>query len=153
MSFPDIMLIGCTGLLGVLLCWLVLVVIVAHLRPALVHVLVPAAVASALGLAGPAHATQDGSPDLVGLSIPDRPLIAQAHSGADPTAADHGAVQITVRSGDTLWAIVADHLGPASAAEIAAAVQRWHDVNRAVIGDNPDLIRPGQVLTSPQETP
>jgi nucleoid-associated protein YgaU len=50
----------------------------------------------------------------------------------------------TVASGDTLWAIAKKHLGEG---------KRWpeiYDKNKAVIGDNPDRIKPGQVLTIPE---
>ena len=49
----------------------------------------------------------------------------------------------TVESGDTLWAIAKKELG---------AGTRWtelYEKNRGVIGDNPDRIKPGQVLTIP----
>jgi hypothetical protein len=36
-----------------------------------------------------------------------------------------------------------------SDAEIAAAVTQWHNTNRQVLGQNPDLIRPGTVLRLP----
>lgn len=72
---------------------------------------------------------------------------------------------VVVEPGDTLWAIAADRLateratadpsdaeapaaGP-SDAEVAAAVERWHHVNRQTVGANPDLIRPGTVLHQP----
>lgn len=59
--------------------------------------------------------------------------------------------EVVVRRGDTLWSIAARHLGPLpSDAEIAAAWPAWHDANRHVIGDDPDLLRPGQVLVAPQ---
>jgi hypothetical protein len=74
----------------------------------------------------PAHA-----PDLVSRgSAPDRTVV--------------------VRGGDTLWSIAAHHLGPdATAEEIAAAWPRWHEANRGVIGDDPDLVLPGQQLVAP----
>lgn len=62
---------------------------------------------------------------------------------------------VVVQPGDTLWAIAAGRLGTEqvgtdpSDAEIAAAVTRWHDTNRDVLGGNPDLIRPGTVLRQP----
>ena len=75
-----------------------------------------------------------------------RPSLIAAES-ARPT-------QVTVRRGDTLWHIAARHLGPhASATEIAAAWPRWYAANRAVIGDDPDAIYPGQLLNEPQEGP
>jgi nucleoid-associated protein YgaU len=51
-----------------------------------------------------------------------------------------------VASGDTLWAIAKKHLGSGN---------RWpeiYEANRKVIGDNPDRIKPGQVLTIPDST-
>jgi nucleoid-associated protein YgaU len=57
---------------------------------------------------------------------------------------------VIVRSGDTLWSIAARHLGPdAPVAEIAAQWPRWFDANREVIGNDPDLILPGQQLRPP----
>jgi hypothetical protein len=57
---------------------------------------------------------------------------------------------VVVRRGDSLWAIVAAHLGPqASAAEIAAEWPRWYAANRTVIGPDPDLLHPGQRLRPP----
>ncbi|MDQ6715711.1 MAG: LysM peptidoglycan-binding domain-containing protein, partial [Actinomycetota bacterium] len=57
---------------------------------------------------------------------------------------------VTVRRGETLWAIAARHLGPsATTAEIADAWPRWYAANRAVVGDDPDHIEPGQQLVPP----
>jgi nucleoid-associated protein YgaU len=52
----------------------------------------------------------------------------------------------TVVSGDTLWGIAKKHLGEG---------KRWPEIyeqNRGVIGDNPDRIKPGQVLTIPESS-
>jgi nucleoid-associated protein YgaU len=59
---------------------------------------------------------------------------------------------VAVAPGDTLWAIAARHL-PAGAtdAQIAAAWPTWYATNAAVVGPDPDLILPGQVLTVPAE--
>ncbi|GAB3065559.1 hypothetical protein GCM10027080_01380 [Pedococcus soli] len=58
--------------------------------------------------------------------------------------------EVVVQRGDTLWSLAATHLGPdATDAEVAAAWPRWHRANLSVIGDDPDLLRPGQVLTVP----
>lgn len=60
-------------------------------------------------------------------------------------------VEVVVQRGDTLWSIAARHLGPgASDAEIAKAWPAWFAENRDVVGDDPDLILPGQVLQAPQ---
>jgi resuscitation-promoting factor RpfA len=52
----------------------------------------------------------------------------------------------TVRPGDSLWRIAAEHAGSDAA---GASWQDWYDANVDVIGDDPDLIRPGAVLTAP----
>lgn len=65
-----------------------------------------------------------------------------------PVADDSG--EVVVHRGDTLWSIAAAHLGPhADARAIAAEWPRWYAANRAVIGDNPDLLFIGTRLQSP----
>lgn len=60
------------------------------------------------------------------------------------------AHRVTVRPGDTLWELVAEHLGPGTTAwEVAAEWPRWHEVNRETIGPDPNVLRPGTVLTIP----
>lgn len=62
--------------------------------------------------------------------------------------------EIIVRPGDSLWAIAARHLGPqATDVQIAEAWPHWHAANRDLIGDNPDLLQPGQALRPPAATP
>ena len=65
---------------------------------------------------------------------------------------DDDPVRWVVHRGDTLWSVAARQLGPdATPAEIARAWPRWYAANREVIGDDPGLILPGQVLTAPRE--
>ena len=62
---------------------------------------------------------------------------------ADASAANAGDTY-TVVSGDSLSKIAKNHYGDAA---------KWHqiyDANKAVIGNNPDLIEVGQVLTLPR---
>jgi hypothetical protein len=55
-----------------------------------------------------------------------------------------------VHRGDSLWSIAARHLDPsATAADIDAECHRWFAANRAVIGDDANLILPGQLLSPP----
>ncbi|QGH68860.1 LysM peptidoglycan-binding domain-containing protein [Pseudactinotalea sp. HY158] len=57
-----------------------------------------------------------------------------------------------VRRGDSLWSITAAHLGGSNAPadrEVAAAWPQLYDTNSDVIGTDPDLILPGQVLHLP----
>jgi hypothetical protein len=57
---------------------------------------------------------------------------------------------VVVLRGDTLWSIAAHHLGPAAtAADIDTEWHRWLAANHQVIGDDPDLILPGQLLRPP----
>jgi nucleoid-associated protein YgaU len=56
----------------------------------------------------------------------------------------------TVVPGDCLWTIAAHRLpATATAAEVDRAWRAIYDANRAVIGSDPNLIRPGQVLELP----
>lgn len=60
----------------------------------------------------------------------------------------------TVRPGDSLWTIAANHLGagssPPSAQAIAAEWPRWYLANSGIIGPDPNLIHPGMTLIPPQ---
>jgi len=88
---------------------------------------------------GPAHA---GS-DLDGLPFPDR------GTTTEPTTASTGDRHV-VRAGESLWSIATDALAPgATAAQVASTSASWYDANRAAIGPDPDLIRPGQPLMAP----
>ncbi|MGL4178604.1 MAG: LysM peptidoglycan-binding domain-containing protein [Dermatophilaceae bacterium] len=59
---------------------------------------------------------------------------------------------VVVRRGDTLWTIAARHLGTAPLdSDIARAWPAWHAANRDVIGPDPDVLLPGQVLRAPAE--
>lgn len=61
---------------------------------------------------------------------------------------------VAVKPGDTLWSIAAHRLGPAaSSTEIDAEWHRWFAANRAVIGDDANVIEPGQLLSRPATPP
>ncbi len=66
------------------------------------------------------------------------------------TATDRPGRTVVVRSGDTLWSIAGRSL-PAGRtdADVARAWPRWYDANRAVIGPDPSLLHPGEVLSPP----
>lgn len=62
--------------------------------------------------------------------------------------------EVVVQPGDSLWAIAARHLGPATSdAKVAEVWPQWYTANRAVIGENPELLQPGQLLHPPSGTP
>ncbi|WP_346925338.1 LysM peptidoglycan-binding domain-containing protein [uncultured Arthrobacter sp.] len=71
-----------------------------------------------------------------------RPLRLQQPAGQ--------ATDVTVRPGDSLWTLSAARLGPfASDVDIALDWPRLYQANRDVIGANPHLLRPGQILRIP----
>ncbi|GAA5027493.1 hypothetical protein GCM10023258_22290 [Terrabacter aeriphilus] len=88
--------------------------------------------------------------------VPTRPL--RTHDGdrsrlLAPTPRATVAVHdlVTVRRGDTLWSIAAHHLGSgATPTSTAREWPRWYAANREVIGDDPDLLLPGQQLRPPE---
>jgi hypothetical protein len=106
------------------------------------------------------------APSLDGLPYPDLPTAARPRSTASPAPpVDHRgqrshedvlatAAPIVVRPGDSLWSIAEDLAPPATSdAAIAAKVHRLYRLNRAVIGDDPDLIHPRTSLQPPGGTP
>lgn len=86
------------------------------------------------------------APDFSNLrSGEQRPDFSNVRGSVDTTPAHHQARTYTVQSGDTLSAIAQRELGRASA---------WHaifEANRDQLED-PDLIRPGQVLRLPDSS-
>lgn len=88
---------------------------------------------------------------------PDPAELLPAESRTPPTPATAPPVTtepagVVVRPGDSLWSIAAAHLpAGASAADVAAEWPRWWDANRAVVGTDPDLVHPGQVLVPPAD--
>ena len=127
-------------------------------------VLLACGVAVMAGIAAPASADATGDETrLAGLPLPDRAAASfQAH-GAAPTAKPPptpvtaldapARVRVRVRSGDSLWSIARDSAPPGTDARAIDA--RWRAIwaaNRSVVGDDPDLIFPGQFLTLPAPT-
>ncbi|WP_405071484.1 LysM peptidoglycan-binding domain-containing protein [Kribbella sp. NBC_01510] len=97
---------------------------------------------------------EDGVPGggRVRVGVPDRPAVGAATRYTDLRSGVPVRVpgRVVVRAGDSLWSIAARELGPnASAEAIAARWPEWYAANRQVIGSDPDLILPGQVLRIP----
>lgn len=124
-----------------------------------------------LGSAGtPVHANGDGRPHatdaaadvLAGLPLPQRAttttrvsLLLLRHVERDRAATSGQPLRhehvVEVRPGDTLWSLARRTLPPdAPTADVARRWPAIHALNRAVIGPDPDLIRPGQRLRLPR---
>jgi hypothetical protein len=116
-------------------------------------VLVVCGVALAGGLATPAQAEerrtgQRREVQLVeGLPLPER-AVSPDHRRNRTGRPELDVV--LVRPGDTLWELARADLAPgADDRAVAARVQQIYRANRAVIGADPDLIRPDQRLRMP----
>ncbi|MFP3459395.1 hypothetical protein R5O87_00945 [Arthrobacter globiformis] len=58
--------------------------------------------------------------------------------------------EVPVRAGESLWTIAARELGPsASELEVAARWPLWYQANLNVIGPDPNVLLPGQLLSPP----
>ncbi|GAB3545523.1 LysM peptidoglycan-binding domain-containing protein [Arthrobacter tumbae] len=69
------------------------------------------------------------------------------------SAPDAAQTEIVVQPGDSLWTLAARQLGPAASdAKIAELWPQWFAANRDVVGDNPELLQPGQILHPPTGT-
>lgn len=116
---------------------------VASAAPAPSWTVAPAAALASAAVPEPA-------PEPEWTPAPVRPQPPVSLTAQRTEVADEAPAEVVVRRGDTLWDLAAAHLTPeATDSEIAAAWQRWYAENRSVIGADPDLILPGQVLTVP----
>ncbi len=110
----------------------------------------PPAATPGAGRANPASGQpKDTWPDLDRPGRTSHGPVAAARPPAEATPGA-GATTVVVRPGDTLWGIARRELGGAAQlTEVAAEWPRWYAANRAVIGSDPDLLYPGQVLAPP----
>lgn len=111
---------------------------------------VPSALSpTATGVADSSNATTT-TPD---PSWRPRPLVVGPGLLSQPGsrgAAGGTANAVEVKAGDSLWSIAASRLAPFSTdVDIAAAWPKWYAANRSVIGDNPAVLLPGQILQPP----
>ena len=158
-AFADLLVTGCAAatLAAVASLWVITTDVVLSLfrtdgrdvrRPGPVRLLLLAACGVVvLGATAAPAAADDRRPvapdSLAGLPLPDRPT----GKAAPPP---YRAAVVRVRPGDSLWAIAEDRLGRSAA--VADIADYWHRIyarNAAVIGPDPDLILPGQLLELP----
>lgn len=115
-------------------------------------VLVACGVAVVAGTGAPALATGGDARELLaGLSLPERAVAPiQHHATRNGSAPDAPADTYVVRPGDSLSSIALAHPRDGSLEDRWRAIWR---ANRDVVGDDPDLILPGQALRLPDTTP
>lgn len=87
------------------------------------------------------------------MFLPTKPAPASPRHMGLPTRSNVDTEAVTVRTGETLWDIAAEHLGPgATDWEIAAEWPAWYAANRTRIAGPPHPLTPGIVLTPPGHT-
>ncbi|WP_207208274.1 LysM peptidoglycan-binding domain-containing protein [Nocardioides glacieisoli] len=160
-AVSDLVVAACVTGLALSLVWLWLVTTVTVLgllrgrtAPGGVTrrlVLLACGVAVVAGTSAPSLASGgDGSELLAGLSLPERAVAPhQQRAEPRPAAPSHtgtGTGTYVVRPGDSLSSIALAHPGAGSLDDRWRALWR---ANRDVVGDDPDLIHPGQALRLP----
>lgn len=134
-------------------------------RPATAQRLAALLVGTGLGgLAAPAVALPIATPDspagsapsaapVAALPLPGRPVGGRIPATRPVPARPAGSPVLVVCPGDSLWSLAATHLlPPGGDAAVDAAWRRLYAANRAVIGPDPHLIRPGTRLDLPEPT-
>lgn len=168
----DLLVAACATGLAVSLGWLWMIttvtvagVLVGSGRPAAPRgatrrlVLLACGVVVVAGSGTPALATDgdaDGATLLAGLPMPDRAVAPAAEAprqpevrlAARPAPVDASQTYV-VRPGDSLWSIADSHPEPGTSASVHERWQAIWQANRDVVGDDPDLILPGQALRLP----
>lgn len=102
------------------------------------------------GTSVPATASGGDGPELlVGLALPERAVAPPVvhHTPARAARPAVGPATYVVLAGDSLWSIARSHPQHATTVD-----QRWRAIwaaNHDVVGDDPDLILPGQALRLP----
>ncbi|WP_282692649.1 transglycosylase family protein [Streptomyces sp. CC208A] len=90
---------------------------------------------------GPRAGLARGGNGVQATSLPaQRALPQKPERGADPTTVPTVREMYTVTPGDSLSAIARDE-------RVRGGWQRLYEINRKVVGDDPDMIHPGQRLT------
>ncbi|NMR29908.1 LysM peptidoglycan-binding domain-containing protein [Crystallibacter degradans] len=98
----------------------------------------------------PASASAGESQSVSPLWKPTAPPVSPGLIARPISQTNEESQAVTVEHGDTLWDIAAKDLGKfATDTEIAAHWPRWYSANKDVIGPDPAVLLPGQVLLAP----
>lgn len=126
--------------------------------PSLRPLLAAVTVLAMLGRVGPAAATTPPPAQRLGggtapaLDAGPVATVETAAAAQPPVTGDpEPGSRYTVATGDSLWSIARRALG--ARPEVGAVAAYWplvYEANRAVVGPDPDLIHPGQVLDMPE---
>ncbi len=111
----------------------------------------PMAVAAAPG--PPAVRLVEPSPEPRSGSLPGEGRDLESPAGVDEVDGDEPGPRhetYRVQPGDSLWAIACRESSTTTTEEINRRWRQIYEANRDTIGDNPDLIHPGQVLLIPE---
>ena len=113
----------------------------------------PPAVGCVQGTAAPSASWLGGGPGVPAPTWPVGTDTGASHALPPPTPPMSDPSMQRVRPGDSLWLLAARRLGPHSGDQ--DVTQYWPQIyaaNRSVIGDDPSVIHPGQVLDLPAPT-
>lgn len=83
---------------------------------------------------------------------PQSPVVDPGLLSRQPSrsATPLGEADVVVKDGDSLWSIAESRLGPfATDLDVALTWPKWYAANRAIIGNDPGVLLPGQVLQPP----
>lgn len=106
-----------------------------------------------LGWVSTASAVTATAASVGSAADPTPPRTQTQTSTTEEATARPATDTVVVDPGDTLWRIAERRLPPdAGAADIATSWHAWYAANTDVIGADPDLIYPGQVLHAPSPT-
>lgn len=127
------------------------VVLVGRTRPSTATVPPPIVRLTDSAQAGDA----DGEPSVAVPVLPEEPARAGSGPAVHPASSDSRHDTYIVRVGDSLWRIaertlLARNEGSVASADIGRFWPSIYEANRVLIGDDPNLIFPGQMLEIPE---